>query len=155
MICLGRASSGHPTLLEGPQFSLQKRRTVHSDFVWTFTISIVSPVATATLSPLVSNLIDQLGSTKIYTKFDLRVGYYNVHIAPDHEWKTTFCTRYGSFEFLVMPMGLMNAPATFQHFMNDIFQDMSDLFVIVYLDDILVFSKSVEEHHGHVRRVLS
>src|SRR6266481_5026551 len=53
-----------------------------------------------------------------------------------------------------MPMGLTNAPATFQHFMNDIFQDMSDLFVVVYLDDILVFSKSVEEHRGHVRRVL-
>src|SRR6266481_1240918 len=96
--------------------------------------------------PLVTNLIDQLGSAKIYTKFDLRAGYYNVQIAAGHEWKTVFQTRYGSFKFLVMLMGLTNAPATFQHFMKDIFQDMSDIFVIVYLDDILVYSESVEEH---------
>jgi len=100
--------------------------------------------------PLVTNLIDQLSSAQIYTKFDLRAGYYNVRIAAGHEWKTTFRTRYGSFEFLVMPMGLTNAPATFQHFMNNIFQDMSDLFIVVYLDDILVFSNSVEEHRDHV-----
>ena len=105
--------------------------------------------------PLVTNLIDQLGSAKIYTKFDLRARYYNVCITSGHEWKTTFRTHYGSFKFLVMPMGLTNTPATFQHFMNDIFQDMSDLFVMVYLDDILVFSESIELHQGHVRRVLS
>src|SRR6266481_7005180 len=72
--------------------------------------------------PLVTNLIDQLGSAQIYTKFDLRAGYYNVHIAAGHEWKTMFRTCYGSFEFLVMPMGLTSA--TFQHFMNENFQDM-------------------------------
>ena len=66
-----------------------------------------------------------------------------------------FVTCYGSFEFLVMPMGLTNAPVTFQHFMNDIFQDMSNLFVVVYLDDILVFSESIGLHQGHVLRVLS
>jgi len=77
-------------------------------------------------------------------KFDLRAGYYNVRIAAGQEWKTTFRTQYGSFEFLFMPMGLTNAPATFQHFMNDIFQDMSDIFVVVYLDDILVYSDSEE-----------
>ena len=104
---------------------------------------------------MVTNLINQLGSAKVYTKFDLRAGYYNVRITSGHEWKTTFRTRYGSFEFLVMPMGLTNAPATFQHFMNDIFQDMSDLFVVVYLDDILVFSESIELHQGHVWCVLS
>ena len=103
---------------------------------------------------MVTNLIDQLGSANIYTKFDLRAGYYNVRIASGHEWKTTFRTRYGSFKFLIMPMGLTNAPATFQHFMNDIFQDMSDLFVMVYLNDILVFSESIELHQGHVWRVL-
>ena len=71
------------------------------------------------------------------------------------EWKTTFQTQYGSFEFLVMPMGLTNAPTTFQHFMNDIFQDMSDVFIVVYLDDILVYSDSEEVHHDHIRRVLT
>ena len=105
--------------------------------------------------PLVTNLIDQLGSAKIYTKFDLRAGYYNVRIASGHEWKTTFRTHYRSFEFLVMPMGLTNAPATFQHFMNDIFQDMSNLFVVVYLNDILVFSESIKLHQGHVWHALS
>jgi RNase H-like domain found in reverse transcriptase/Reverse transcriptase (RNA-dependent DNA polymerase)/Integrase zinc binding domain/Integrase core domain/Chromo (CHRromatin Organisation MOdifier) domain len=104
--------------------------------------------------PLISNLIDQLKGAKIYTKFDLRSGYYNVRIARDQEWKTAFRTRYGSFEFLVMPLGLTNAPATFQHFMNDIFRDMTDVFVIVYLDDILVFSDNEEDHRKHVRLVL-
>ena len=101
--------------------------------------------------PLVLNLINQLGSVKIYTKFDLRAGYYNVRITSGHEWKTSFRTRYGSFEFLVMPMGLTNAPATFQHFMNDIFQDMSDIFMVVYLDDILVYSESEHVHWDHVQ----
>src|SRR5882672_6874947 len=67
--------------------------------------------------PLVTNLLDQLGSAKVYTKLDLRAGYYNVRVAAGHEWKTAFRTRYGSFEFLVMPMGLTSAPATFQAFM--------------------------------------
>ena len=104
--------------------------------------------------PLILNLIDQLKSANIYTKFDLCTGLNNVRITSGHEWKTAFRTRYGSFEYLVMPFGLTNAPATFQHFMNDIFQDMADLFVIVYLDDILIFSKNKEEHRKHVRMVL-
>ena len=89
--------------------------------------------------PLVTNLLDQLGSAKVYTKLDLHAGYYNV----GHEWKTAFRTRYGSFEFLVMPMGLTNTPAMFQAFMTDIF-------IVIYLDDILIFSNSLEEHQVHV-----
>src|SRR5882724_6201475 len=100
--------------------------------------------------PLITNLLDQLGSTKVYTKLDLCAGYYNVHIAAGHKWKTSFQTRYGSFEFLVMPMGLTNAPATFQAFMNLIFRDMTDIFVVIYLDDILIFSNSLEDHQVHV-----
>src|SRR5882724_1559953 len=88
--------------------------------------------------PFVTNLLDQLGSAKVYTKLDLRTGYYNVRVAAGHEWKTAFRTRYGSFEFLVMPMGLTNAPATFQAFMNHIFRDMTDIFVVIYLNDILI-----------------
>src|SRR5882724_9401871 len=65
------------------------------------------------LIPLVTNLLDQLGNAKVYTKLDLHAGYYNFHVAAGHEWKTAFQTCYGSFEFLVMPMGLTNAPATF------------------------------------------
>src|SRR5882672_10629266 len=104
--------------------------------------------------PLVTNLLDQLGSAKIYTKLDLHAGYYNVCVTTGNEWKTAFCTQYGSFEFLVMPMGLTNAPATFQAFMNHIFRDMTDIFVVIYLDNILIFSNSLEDHQVHVQRVL-
>jgi Reverse transcriptase (RNA-dependent DNA polymerase) len=100
--------------------------------------------------PLIPNLIDQLKSANIYTKFNLRAGYNNVRIALGQEWKTAFCTHYGLFEYLVMPFGLTNAPATFQFFMNDVFQDMADVFVVVYLDDILIFSKNHHDHHKHV-----
>src|SRR5882724_5668864 len=105
--------------------------------------------------PLVTNLLDQLGSEKVYTKLYLCAGYYNVCVAACHEWKTAFQTCYGSFEFLVMPMGLTNAPAMFQAFMNHIFRDMTDIFVVIYLDDILIFSNSLGEHQVHVRRVLN
>ena len=104
--------------------------------------------------PLIGDLLDRLRSAKVFTKIDLRAGYNNVRIAPGHEWKTAFRTRYGSFEYLVMPFGMTNSPATFQHFMNDIFRNMADIFVIVYLDDILVFSDNEEDHKDHVRRVL-
>src|SRR5882672_2615477 len=100
--------------------------------------------------PLVTNLLDQLGSAKIYTKLDLQAGYYNVRVATGHEWKTAFCTQYGSFEFLVMPMGLTNALATFQAFMNHICQDMTEIFIVIYLDDILIFFNSLEENQVHI-----
>jgi len=100
--------------------------------------------------PLIGDLLDRLSTAKVFTKIDLRVGFHNVRIAEGHEWKTAFRTRYGSFEYLVMPMGLTNAPATFQTFMNDIFADCADDFVIVYLDDILIFSKDPREHQKHV-----
>jgi len=103
--------------------------------------------------PLVTNLLDQLGSKGLH-KLDFHAGYYNVCIAAGHEWKTAFRMCYGSFEFLVMPMGLTNAPATFQAFMNQSFQDMTDIFIGIYLDDILIFSDSLEDHQVHIRRVL-
>src|ERR1700761_2356807 len=104
--------------------------------------------------PLIGNLIDQLKNAKIYSKIDLRDGYYNIRVAEGHEWKTAFRTRYGAYEYLVMPFGLTNAPAVFQHFMNDLFHDMVDVFVVVYLDDILIYSNSEQEHQEHVKKVL-
>jgi len=95
-----------------------------------------------------------LKDAKIYTKIDLRAGYNNICIAPGHEYKTAFRTRYGLFEYLVMPFGMTNSPATFQYFMNNIFHDMTDIFVIIYLNDILIFSKNLDEHKIHVRKVL-
>ena len=104
--------------------------------------------------PLINDLLDRLKTAKIFTKLDLRAGYNNVRIASGHEWKTAFRTRYGSFEYLVMPFGMTNSPATFQHFMNDIFRDMTDDFVVIYLDDILIFSADPAKHEQHVRLVL-
>jgi hypothetical protein len=104
--------------------------------------------------PLVNNMMDRLRDAKVFSKIDLRAGYHNVRIRDGDEWKTAFRTRYGSFEYLVMPFGLTNAPATFQRFMNDTFADMVDIFVVVYLDDILIFSDNLDEHREHVRKVL-
>ena len=78
-----------------------------------------------------------------------------MRIKPGHEWKATFRTRYGHFEYKVMPFSLTNAPTVFQHMMNNIFREYLDHFVVIYLDDILVFSTNMEEHTQHVRWVLS
>jgi len=77
-----------------------------------------------------------------------------VHIADGDEWKTAFRTRYGSFEWSVMPFGLTNVPAAFQQFMNDIFSDLLDVCVVIYLDDILIYSNNMSDHHRHVKEVL-
>ncbi|KAJ8457717.1 hypothetical protein ONZ51_g11357 [Trametes cubensis] len=101
--------------------------------------------------PLVSDLLDAPRKARIYTKIDLRHAYNLVRIAPGDERKTAFRTRYGSFKWLVMPFGLSNAPAAFQRFVNDIFADMLDVCVIVYLDDILIYSDNPEQHRKHVK----
>ena len=85
---------------------------------------------------------------------DLRSGYWQVQIAEGDEGKTTCVTRYGSYEFLVMPFGLTNAPATFCNLMNDVLFDYLDAFVVVYLDAIVVYNKTLTEHERHLRLVL-
>src|ERR1700723_1542200 len=104
--------------------------------------------------PLITDLLDSPGKAKIYTKIDLQHAYHLVRIAKGDEWKMAFWTRYRSFEWKVMPFGLTNAPAAFQHFMNDIFADMVDICVIIYLDDILVYSDNIDQHRTHVHEVL-
>lgn len=99
-------------------------------------------------------LVQRLGVVNVFTKLDLRGAYNLVRIREGDEWKTAFRTDFGHYEYLVMPFGLCNAPATFQHFINDIFRDFLDLFVIAYLDDILIFSTSLELHCQHVRPFL-
>ncbi|KAF8752650.1 hypothetical protein RHS01_07611 [Rhizoctonia solani] len=105
--------------------------------------------------PRQDDLMAKLRSAKLFTKLDLRWGYNNVWIKEGDEWKTAFRTKYGLFEYLVMPFGLTNAPAAFQHFMNDLFRDLIDVTVVIYLDDILIFSEDPEKHPEHVREVLS
>ncbi|XP_018415792.1 PREDICTED: uncharacterized protein LOC108790094 [Nanorana parkeri] len=105
--------------------------------------------------PLVPELFQRLRSAKVFSKLDLRGAYNLVRIRRGDEWKTAFRTRFGHFEYLVMPCGLCNAPATFQHFVNDIFRDYLDHFMIVYLDDILIFSPTLEAHRIHMHKVLS
>ncbi|KAK5774336.1 hypothetical protein PVK06_042191 [Gossypium arboreum] len=103
--------------------------------------------------PHIADLFDQLGSARWFTKLDLRSGNHQVRIAEGDEPKTACVTRYGSFEFLVMPFGLTNAPATFCSLMNEVLQPFLDRFMVVYLDDIVVYSKTLEEHVGHLGEV--
>ncbi|XDV50904.1 hypothetical protein PO909_019890 [Leuciscus waleckii] len=104
--------------------------------------------------PLMSSAFERLQGASIFTKLDLRNAYHLVRIRKGDEWKTAFNTPRGHFEYLVMPFGLSNSPAVFQALVNDVLRDMIDQFIYVYLDDILIFSSSLQEHVQHVRRVL-
>ena len=104
--------------------------------------------------PRINDLLDSPRKARIYSKIDLRHAYHLVRINKGDEWKTTFRTRYGSFEWCVMPFGLTNAPAAFQRFINDVLGDLLDIYVLVYLDDILIYSDDPTEHKAHVREVL-
>ncbi|KAK3509828.1 hypothetical protein QTP70_012502 [Hemibagrus guttatus] len=104
--------------------------------------------------PLMATAFEILQEASIFTKLDLRNAYHLVRIRQGDEWKTAFNTPTGHYEYLVMPFGLTNAPAVFQALINDILRDMLDQFVFVYLDDILIFSSSLQEHVIHVSKVL-
>ncbi|KAJ1603622.1 hypothetical protein NDA14_000871 [Ustilago hordei] len=105
--------------------------------------------------PLIEEQLFLLRKARIYTKLDLRAAYNLIRIAKGDEWKTAFGTQLGLYEYLVMPFGLANAPAHFQSFINDIFQDIIGVYVVVYLDDFLIFSDTEEVHVKHVTEVLT
>ena len=104
--------------------------------------------------PLISDLLDSPCKACIYTKIDLRHAYHLVHIAEGDEWKTAFRTRYGAFKWSVMLFGLTNTPTAFQRFMNDVFSNLLDVCIVVYLDDILIYSDNITQHRKHVKEVL-
>ncbi|KAJ1581974.1 hypothetical protein NDA12_006559 [Ustilago hordei] len=105
--------------------------------------------------PLIEEQLFLLRKARIYTKLDLRAAYNLIQIAKGDEWKTAFGTQLGLYEYLVMPFGLANAPAHFQLFINDIFQDIIGVYVVVYLDDFLIFSDTEKSHVKHVTEVLT
>ena len=104
--------------------------------------------------PLPAEIVDRLRDVKYFTKMDLKGAYNLIRIKEGEEWKTAFRTRYGLYEYCVMPFGLCNAPASFQGLINNVLREHLDQFVTAYLDDILVYSKTLEEHRRHVTAVL-
>ena len=104
--------------------------------------------------PRIDLLLDRLGQARVFTKLDLAQGYHQIAMAEDSIAKTAFCTHLGQWEFVVMPFGLCNAPSTFQRLMNKVFAKENNSFILVYLDDILVYSRSFEEHWDHLQRAL-
>jgi len=104
--------------------------------------------------PLIPELINRFSKAKIFTKIDLRGAYNLVRIREGDEWKTALRCRFGHFEYRVMPFGLTNAPAVFQHLMNDILRDLLDIYCVVYLDDILIYSENDTDHSNHVKAFL-
>ena len=105
--------------------------------------------------PLINEILDNVGGAKYFTSLDLKSGFYQVPIDPKDATKTAFSTPKGHFEFTRMPMGPKNSPSTFQRLVNTVLFEIGEVKAFVYLDDIIVFGDTVEEHNANLRKVLT